>query len=88
VVVAWGVGAFAGSWVAARLARPGGSLGHGLVIGGLLFVATVLNLRMVPHPVWMWVVGLAEIPALSYLGARLAVSRTAAAQPAPAAESV
>jgi len=71
VVVAWGVGAFAGAWVAARLA-PGSKLIFGLAIGVLGLFATVGNMLLIPHPTWMWVLGIAELLPAAYLGARLA----------------
>src|SRR5262249_29339193 len=82
VVLAWALGAFAGPWVAAKVA-PGGKVTHGMVVGGLFLLATLGNLRMIPHPAWMWVVGLAEVLPAAYLGARLAAGRPAAITPEP-----
>jgi hypothetical protein len=76
VLVAWGVGAFAGAWVAARLA-PGAKMAFGLGIGVIGLVAAIAIMRMLPHPKWMWVVGVVEFLPLAYLGAWLAVRNTA-----------
>jgi hypothetical protein len=71
IMLAWAAGTFAGAWVAARIA-PRWKLGHGLIIGGLFLAATLGLLLHIPHPAWVWVVGLAEIVLVGYLGARLA----------------
>jgi hypothetical protein len=52
-----------------------------MIVGVLLLAATFANLSMFPHPVWMWVVGLAEILPLAYLGARLTSRGTLAGKP-------
>jgi hypothetical protein len=71
VLLAWAVGTFAGAWVAARLARRS-KLTHGLVIGVVFLLAGVANMGMIPHPVWMWVLGVAQFLPAAYLGAKLA----------------
>jgi hypothetical protein len=72
VLVSWALGAFAGGWVAARLA-PSKKIVFGLVIGAFGLVAAIFNMLMIPHPAWVWVVGLAEFIPAAYLGARLAL---------------
>ena len=75
VLAAWAIGSFGGSWVAARLATRA-RLVHGLIIGALFLLAGILNMLMIPHPWWMWVGGIVALAGSSYLGARLAVSRS------------
>ncbi len=74
VTVAWGLATFAGAWVAARVA-PGGPLAFGLGIGVLGLSAAVATMMMIPHPLWMWVVGVVEFLPAAYLGAWLAMPR-------------
>jgi hypothetical protein len=74
ILVAWAVGTFAGAWVAARVA-PGGKLVFGLAIGALFLLAGVAMMLSIPHPLWMWVIGVAEVLPAAYLGARLAAPR-------------
>jgi hypothetical protein len=71
VLAAWAVGPFAGAYVAARLVRRA-RMAHGLIVGALFLIAGVLNMLMIPHPIWMWVAGIAIFIGCSYLGARLA----------------
>jgi hypothetical protein len=78
VLAAWAIGTFGGAWVAARLANRA-RLVHGLIVGALFLLAGVLNMLMIPHPVWMWVGGILVLAVGSYLGARLAASGRARA---------
>ena len=76
VIVAWAIGAFGGSWfatwLATRLSRR--SIGHGAAVGIILFLATLTSLRMIPHPLWMWLFGLAAVAAGAYLGSKLGMN--------------
>jgi hypothetical protein len=74
VVVAWLLAAFAGGWVATRLASKG-KLICGMTFGALFLLVTFVNLRTFPHPVWMWVVGLGEILPAAFLGTKLAMPK-------------
>jgi hypothetical protein len=80
VVLAWAAGAFAGSWVAARVA-PGAKLAFGMGIGVLVLAAALAHLLMIPHPLWVWVLGAGGILPVAYLGARLASPRPGADTP-------
>jgi hypothetical protein len=71
VLAAWGLGTFAGAWVAARIA-PGGQLAFGLAIGVVALLAGVAIMLHIPHPLWMWVLGVGEMLPAAYFGARLA----------------
>jgi hypothetical protein len=71
VLAAWALASFAGAWVAARLA-PGGHLAFGLAIGALGTLAAIATMLMIPHPIWVWVLGVAEFLPAAYLGAKLA----------------
>jgi hypothetical protein len=71
VVVGWALGAFVGPWLAGRLAGRA-PLVHGLTVAVLLLAAGIVNLLSLPHPIWMWVAGIAAFTGLGILGARLA----------------
>lgn len=53
--IAAGAGGFMGGYVSQRV-------WPGWVAGGLLYVATILNLMLIPHPWWMWAAGLIAPP--------------------------
>ena len=62
VVVAWFCGSFTGGFVAQLVARDG-KLIAALSVGGLMLAATLSNFILIPHPLWMLVVGiLAPLP--------------------------
>lgn len=73
VLVAWGAGAFAGGWVAGRIARR---VGHAIVVGILLLMAGIGNLTAIPHPFWMWVGAFAAFLGGSYIGGKLASAKS------------
>ena len=79
VVVSGVLGAFIGGWVAAKVAREH-PLFAALMIGVLVLAGVVANNTMIPHPLWMTVLGvLLPLPA-AWLGARMA-RRPATATP-------
>lgn len=76
ILVAWMAGAFAGTWIGAAIARQSRRLIY-VVVCGLLLLASIANLVMIPHPVWFWGAALAGIP----LAGWLAVAATRGAEP-------
>jgi len=74
VVLAYAVGSFGGGWLAARLA-PKSHILHGMIVGGLLMAAGIMNLLMLPHPLWFWIVSVAVYLPAAYAGARLSQRR-------------
>jgi hypothetical protein len=56
VLVAWAVGTFAGAWLAAWIAKRAQVL-HALIIGVLFLAGAVVNMLMIPHPLWFWIPG-------------------------------
>ena len=72
VLVAWGLGTFLASWTAvrigARAARP-----QALIVGLILLAAAVVNMLMLPHPLWFWIIGVLLFVPSALLGARVAV---------------
>ena len=78
VVTGWGLGTFAGAWLAARISGWS-PVAHGMMVGSLFILAMVANLIMIPHPGWAWAVSLPLLPVLAYFGAYLAVPRVKAA---------
>lgn len=85
VLVAWVVGAFAGAWVAARIARQHPRIAAAIV--ATMVVAGVIGmiLQMPGHPVWMSGLGLLLPLPVALFAAKLARSRHV---PAPASPSL
>jgi hypothetical protein len=70
VVAGWIIGATLGAWVATRLSR--GRAWAGVVVGGVTFVATAINLFTIPHPVWVILAAVIGIPLATWVGTRAA----------------
>lgn len=67
VAAAWFVGTTCGTCAACAIgtAKP---VYFAAVVGGLMLVATAINLYMIPHPLWFSAVGIAGIVVGAWLG--------------------
>ncbi len=52
VLIAWAVGAFVGGAVAARAAAGRRACRFGTRVGLVVFIMAVMNMWMIPHPLW------------------------------------
>ncbi len=75
VAIAWACAAFGGAWVAGKIGGPPSRI-PALIVGGLLVAASIMNLIMIPHPIWFWVVGLVPQLPLALLGGKLGAAST------------
>jgi hypothetical protein len=73
----WGLGTFVSSWLATRLGTRR-HLAHGIAVGSILLALAVVNMLMLPYPIWFWVLNLVLFPAGCYAGARLGRGRISA----------
>ena len=80
VLASYALGALAGGAAAAKIAPAFAPLGPAIV-GGLLTVASVMNMTQIPHPLWFVVINLLMMIPLAWWGGRL-VAPNAAASPA------
>src|SRR5271156_956483 len=64
VVPLWAFAAFLGTWTARKI----GGLYAALTVGLLLFAGLVLNIAMLPYPIWFKVVNLLVIPIAIFAG--------------------
>jgi hypothetical protein len=71
ILLAWGLGTFAGAWICAKVAGRA-KLAHGLVLATLLLFAGVSNMFTIPHPIWMWPSAFAVFAFAGVAGGRLA----------------
>lgn len=83
VLFAWAVGTLAGGWVATRIAAKGTVL-HAMIVGVILMAVGALNMLMIPHPLWFWIVGLLLFLPAAYAGARMAGAAGASPKGSPA----
>ena len=69
VVAAYAVGTFFGAWLAARIAgRPFPAL----LVGGVMMLAGISNLALVPHPLWFMVLSVLVFVPSAWLASRVA----------------
>jgi len=64
----WAIAAFAGTWTAAKI----GNIYAAATVGLLTLAALILNLAMLPYPIWFKVACLVAIPIALFAGARWA----------------
>ncbi|MEO5880758.1 MAG: hypothetical protein ABIR22_11440 [Candidatus Eisenbacteria bacterium] len=69
VVLGWAMGSFSGGWMAATISRD---FRMALVVGFILLCMGVVTMVQIPHPLWMWVMGVALPLPAAWFGARLA----------------
>jgi hypothetical protein len=67
VAAAWFVGTLCGTCAACAIgtAKP---THFAVVVGGLMLVATIMNLAMIPHPMWFSVLGIVGVLVGAWLG--------------------
>ena len=78
-----------GRW--ARSSAPGwrgriagrNPLVHGLVVTVILMITGIANMIMLPHPIWVWALGVLAFLGCGYLGARLAAGKPKVLTPQP-----
>jgi len=74
--VTWTIAALVAGFAAARI---GARAWAGWVAGGLMVVATGLNLMLIPHPLWMLVAAIVCVPIAAWLGGRTGAPKARAA---------
>ena len=72
VVAGWMISAFVAGLVAALIAPEGSGRTMAIVAGSFLMLGGIMNIVMVPHPIWMMIVGLLQYIPLAHLGAKAA----------------
>lgn len=75
VLIAYAVGSFIGGLVAALIATDNKN-GKALTVGGILLGLGVINLIMIPHPIWMIILGLAVFIPFAYIGGKIGIKLT------------
>lgn len=74
VVPLWSLAIFSTVWTATRLATNRNPF-IGIVVGGLLYVAAICNLTMLPYLMWFKVSIVLALPLSGFLGSRLAKTK-------------
>ena len=66
VVPVWGATALVGTWIAQRI----GNVYSAAIVGLILVAALVLNISMLPYPIWFKIANLLVVPVASVAGSR------------------
>ncbi len=80
VLAAWYLGTFCGGLLACFIAKSKPFF-HASLIGVFLLGATVMNLLIIPHPIWFFIAGVVGILASTLLTARVAERRFGGGEP-------
>ena len=80
VLLGWTLAAFVGGWVAAWIARRH-RIGAAIAVGTLIVCGVVLNVAMLPHPLWITIAGVVLPVPAAWLAARFAAPRAGGADP-------
>lgn len=80
MVLFWLFSSFVGGLLAARINRPQWKRSC-LITGGILLAAAVLNMAMIPHPMWMLVTALIGYIPAAFFGGYLVRDKTLATTP-------
>src|SRR5262245_7734622 len=70
IPVAWVAGSFWGALVGTWISRCKSYI-PATIVGGLILVGTIMNLRAIPHPTWIALAGLIGVPAAAAAAWRL-----------------
>ena len=73
-IAGWGATMFISTWLATRLGS-GRHPAHGFGVGLFLLAMVVLNMSMLPYPLWFWVLNLVVLPFSMYFGTTLGRGR-------------
>lgn len=70
VLFGWAVGTVCGTWLAVAIARKS-AFYHALPVGGVLLTAGVVEMFVLPSPLWFWILGIAVFVVSTFAGCRL-----------------
>jgi hypothetical protein len=69
VLIGWAAGSYLGARIATRMAHSK-RLVPGFAVAGVMLLAGVFNMALLPHPLWMWAAGIAALTLPAYYVAR------------------
>ena len=75
IILAWAVGSFVAGIVATLISKDHSSFAA-LRSGAILLAMAIVNMLMIPHPIWFWIAGLLIFIPLSWLGFKLIHQKT------------
>ena len=79
VAAAWFIGTLGGTFAACKIGTANPIVLAG-VVGGLMLIATVANLIMIPHPLWFSILGVVGVIVAAWLGMTFGASTASEAE--------
>jgi len=73
VLLAHALGSFGGGWLAAFIARVK-PVQHALIVGTFVMIAGIVNLAIIPHPLWFSILDVLVYLPSAYLGGTMVTS--------------
>jgi len=70
VLIAYVLGSFAGGWLATKIARTS-QIHLPLTVGGVQLFFGIINLTMIPHPMWFAIASVIVFLPAAYFGGKL-----------------
>jgi hypothetical protein len=70
VLASYAVGVTLGAWLAGKLSADF-PYRQAIIVTGLFFIASLMNLFALPHPAWFWAANLILVPVAGWLALRL-----------------
>jgi hypothetical protein len=67
IILAWALGSFVGGLIAGII-NPDQRIRFALAVGLILMLFGLINLLIIPHPIWFWILGLAVYIPAAYAG--------------------
>lgn len=74
VPAGWALGSFVGGLVTS-LYHPARKIRNTMIVSCVLMMLGIVNMAMIPHPIWFWVVGILSFIPFGLIGSRTAWKR-------------
>ena len=76
VIIAWALGAMGAGIVSTLISKDNSSEFYpALKSGGILLGFGIINMIMIPHPIWFWIAGILVYLPFAWLGYKIAVRK-------------
>lgn len=74
VLLGWGLGSFFGGLVAGLMSHEK-QMRASLIVGGVILAATIVNLVIIPSPIWFAISGVILVPLLAFFAGLIATKK-------------
>jgi hypothetical protein len=71
VIAGWALGSFGGAYVATMIEKSNSPV-FPLIVGGLFMIMGIMNMLVIPRPIWFWGLSMLAFIPMAYAGFSLA----------------